>query len=110
MTSLTASAGLSYQKSVFIYSAIFGRRHREPMARGMVPTRCQSPYNILIILLDVVFLLAPYTLSQKQASFTPRYKQTLGIVGNCVGVVAMGNVVALFLFSSGKSVVLYGKD
>ncbi|CAO2658290.1 Nn.00g060130.m01.CDS01 [Neocucurbitaria sp. VM-36] len=106
----TVSHGWSYFKSILIYPATFGSSHRKPVAGGMVPTRGQGFYILLISLLNIILLVAPYTIKQPQASFTTRGKQLLSIVGNRAGTMAMGNVVALFLFSSRNSVLLYLTD
>ncbi|KAH7386044.1 ferric reductase-like protein transmembrane component 4 [Pyrenochaeta sp. MPI-SDFR-AT-0127] len=108
--STTASQGWSRIKSTLIYPATFGRHHRTPVAGGLVPTRGQSLYILLISLLNLILLVAPYTITQPQASFTSKGRQFLSIIGNRAGSMAMGNVVALFLFSSRNSFLLYLTD
>jgi len=103
----TASHGWSHFRSIFIYPATFGRHHRTPVAGGLVPTRGQSLYILLISFLNLILLVAPYTITQPQASFTTKSKQLLSVIGNRAGTMAMGNVVVLFLFSSRNSVLLY---
>ncbi|KAF5845498.1 hypothetical protein GGP41_003126 [Bipolaris sorokiniana] len=107
---LSANRGWSSFKSLLIYPATFGRKHREPVAGGLVPTRGQTLYIILISLLNLILLVAPYTIKQPQASFLTKGKQLLSIIGNRAGSMAMGNVIALFLFSSRNSILLYVTD
>jgi hypothetical protein len=107
---MTASRGWSRFKSLVIHPATFGNHHREPVVAGVVPTRGQSLYIFLISLLNIVLLVAPYTIHQPQASFLTKGKQLLSVIGNRAGVMAMGNVVALFVFSSRNSVLLYLTD
>lgn len=107
---LTRSPGWSRLNSLTIHPATFGKHHREPVAGGVVPTRGQSLYIFLISLLNIVLLVAPYTIHQPQASFLSKGNQLLSIIGNRAGVMAMGNVVALFVFSSRNSVILYLTD
>jgi NAD(P)H-flavin reductase len=107
---LTSNRGWSSFKSILIYPATFGKKHREPVAGGMVPTRGQTLYIGLISLLNLILLVAPYTIKQPQASFLTKGNQFLSIIGNRAGSMAMGNVVALFLFSSRNSVLLYITD
>ena len=75
-----------------------------------MPTRGQTLYILLISILNLVLLVAPYTIKQPQASFTSKGRQFTSIIGNRSGSMAMGNVVALFLFSSRNSVLLYITD
>jgi predicted ferric reductase len=93
-----------------VYPAAWGRRHREPVAGGMVPARGQAMYIFVISFLNVVLLLAPYVINQPQASFTSLEVQTISIVGNRAGVMAMGNVVALFLFAARNNVLIQVTD
>lgn len=76
----------------------------------IIPTRGQATYIALVSLLNVILLLAPFTITRPQASFTTRDMQTLSIVGNRAGVMAMGNVVALFLFAARNNILLYITD
>jgi hypothetical protein len=107
---LTKSLGWSYLKSIMVYPTAFGSRHREPVLGAIIPTRGQSLYIFLISFLNIILLLAPYTITQPQASFTTLRKQTVSLVGNRAGTMAMGNVVALVLFSSRNSFLLYITD
>lgn len=96
---------------MLIYPSAFKNRHREPVAGAIVPTRGQTMYIFIISFLNLVLLLAPYVITQPQASFPSRDMQTLSIVGNRAGVMAMGNVVALFLFAARNNpIMLYATD
>src|SRR5690606_33430412 len=97
---LSRSRGWAYIQSMLIHPSAFKTHHREPVAGAIVPTRCQTMYIFVISFLNLVLLLAPYVITQPQASFPSRDMQTLSIVGNRAGVMAMGNVVALFLFAA----------
>lgn len=110
MPGVFTSYAWSNIRSVLIYPTTFSRRHRTPVAQGLVPTRGQSLYIFLISFLNLILLVAPYTIKQPQASFTSLASQSLSIIGNRAGSMAMGNVVALFLFSSRNSVLLYLTD
>ncbi|KAF6812266.1 ferric-chelate reductase [Colletotrichum sojae] len=97
----------TYWQSKFILPTAFGHRHREPLVGlGNVPTRGQFLYICLISFLNIILWLAPYTIHQPQASFTSLKMQSISIIGNRAGVMAMGNVVALFLFAARNSVLL----
>ncbi|KAG4431970.1 hypothetical protein IFR05_012543 [Cadophora sp. M221] len=90
-----------------IYPTLLGSRHRVPVAGGVMPTRGQAMYIFLISFLNVILLLAPYVYHRPQASFSTLGLQTLSIVGNRAGVMAMGNVVALFLFAARNNPLMY---
>ncbi|KAK5659571.1 hypothetical protein OQA88_773 [Cercophora sp. LCS_1] len=107
----TSRAWSSFQ-SALINPAVYGKRHREPVAGavGLVPTRGQTMYIFLISLLNLVFLLAPYVYHQPQSTFPSRQAQELSIIGNRAGVMAMGNVVALFLFAARNNFLLWVTD
>ena len=75
-----------------------------------MPNRGQGLYILLISFLNIILLVAPYSIKQPQASYTSRARQTVGSMGDRAGTMAMGNVVALFLFSSRNSVLLYLTD
>ncbi|KXX77003.1 Ferric/cupric reductase transmembrane component 1 [Madurella mycetomatis] len=102
----------SWFQSALINPAVFGKRHREPVAGmlGLVPTRGQALYIFLISVLNIVFWLAPYVIHQPQSTFGSLSEQTLSIVGNRAGVMAMGNTVALFLFAARNNVLLWITD
>jgi hypothetical protein len=99
-------------QSALINPALFGKHHREPVAGvvGMVPTRGQALYIFLISILNIIFLLAPYVYHHPQSTFESRAAQELSIVGNRAGVMAMGNVVALFVFAARNNVLLWVTD
>jgi predicted ferric reductase len=100
-------------QSALINPPLYGKRHREPVvagAIGMVPTRGQALYILLISLLNLIFLLAPYVYHHPQSTFGSQAEQELSIVGNRAGVMAMGNVVALFLFAARNNVLLWVTD
>ncbi|KAF2819037.1 ferric reductase-like protein transmembrane component 4 [Ophiobolus disseminans] len=107
---LAASHRWNRLKSILVHPSTLGKHHREPVAGGVIPTRGQSLYILLISLLNLILLVAPYTITQPQASFTTRGRQLTSIIGNRAGSMAMGNVVALFLFSSRNSVLMYITD
>ncbi|CBY01294.1 similar to ferric reductase transmembrane component 4 [Plenodomus lingam JN3] len=107
---ITKSTKWSYFQSIMVVPPLFGKHHRNPVAGGLVPTRGQSLFIFTISILNIILLLAPYTITQPQASFTTRAKQIISIVGNRAGTMAMGNVVAMFLFSSRNNVLLYLTD
>ncbi|KAG5662823.1 hypothetical protein KAF25_005241 [Fusarium avenaceum] len=107
---LTKSRGWTYLKSLLVYPAAFGKRHREPVLVGNVPNRGQALYIFVISLLNILLWLGPYTIHQPQASFTSLKMQTISIVGNRAGVMAMGNVVVLFLFAARNSFLLHVTD
>lgn len=108
---LSANRNWTGFQSILVYPAAFGKMHRMPLpGAGLVPTRGQMMYILLISLLNLVLLVAPYTIKQPQASFATKENQLLSIVGNRAGSMAMGNVVALFLFSSRNSILLYVTD
>lgn len=107
---LIKSRGWTYAQSMLIYPSALRSHHRKPLAGALVPTRGHAMYIFLISFLNLVLLLAPYVITQPQASFTSRDKQTLSIVGNRAGVMAMGNVVALFLFAARNNVLLSFTD
>ncbi|KAH7348412.1 ferric reductase like transmembrane component-domain-containing protein [Rhexocercosporidium sp. MPI-PUGE-AT-0058] len=93
-----------------VYPALWGSRHRVPVAGAVIPTRGQSVYLFLISFLNVILLLAPYVHHRPQASFSTLGLQTLSIVGNRAGSMAMGNVVVLFLFAARNNPLLYITD
>ncbi|OLN95478.1 Ferric/cupric reductase transmembrane component 1-like protein 2 [Colletotrichum chlorophyti] len=107
----TTGYAWTYWQTLLIHPATFGRRHREPVAGiGNVPTRGQALYIFVISFLNVILWLGPYTVHQPQASFTSLKMQSISIIGNRAGVMAMGNFVALFLFAARNSVLLYITD
>lgn len=103
---LIKSRGWAYAQSILVYPSALRAHHRRPAVGFLVPTRGQAIYIFLVSFLNLVLLLAPYVITQPQASFSSRDAQTLSIVGNRAGVMAMGNAVALFLFSARNNVLL----
>lgn len=103
---LVKSRSWTYAQSMLIYPSAFLSNHRKPLGGILLPTRGQAMYISLISLLNLVLLIAPYVITQPQASFSSRDMQTLSIVGNRAGVMAMGNAVALFLFAARNNVLL----
>ncbi|EAQ91937.1 hypothetical protein CHGG_00172 [Chaetomium globosum CBS 148.51] len=99
-------------QSAMINPALYGKHHREPVAVGvgMMPTRGQALYILLISILNIVFLLAPYVHHHPQSTFGSLTEQELSIIGNRAGVMAMGNVVALFVFAARNNVLLWVTD
>ncbi|OBR10851.1 Ferric-chelate reductase [Colletotrichum higginsianum IMI 349063] len=107
----TTTYAWTYWQTLLIHPAVFGRRHREPVAGvGNVPTRGQALYILVISFLNIILWLGPYTVHQPQASFTSLKMQSISIIGNRAGVMAMGNTVALFLFAARNSVLLHVTD
>ncbi|KFA74524.1 hypothetical protein S40288_10124 [Stachybotrys chartarum IBT 40288] len=92
----------------------WGSRHREPVAPlaggGLVPTRGQALYVALLSVLNVVFLVAPYYNIQPQSTFASLRIQEISLIGNRAGSMAMGNVVAMFVFSTRNNVLLWLTD
>ncbi|KAF5539014.1 FRE1-ferric (cupric) reductase [Fusarium mexicanum] len=107
---LTKSRGWSYWQSFLVVPAVFGRRHREPTIAGNVPNSGQALYIALISTLNILLWLGPYTVHQPQAGFASLKMQTISVVGNRAGDMAMGNAVALFLFSARNNILLYFTD
>ncbi|KAF4475845.1 FRE1-ferric (and cupric) reductase [Fusarium agapanthi] len=107
---LTKSRGWAYWKSILVVPVMFGKRHREPTVAGNVPNSGQALYISLISILNILLWLGPYTVHQPQAGFASLKMQTISVVGNRAGDMAMGNVVALFLFSARNNILLYFTD
>ncbi|KAL2133425.1 hypothetical protein VTI74DRAFT_2351 [Chaetomium olivicolor] len=107
---LARSKGWSFLQSALIHPATWGKRHREPVAGGTMPTRGQALYIFLVSILNIIFLLAPYVHHHPQSTFGSLEAQSLSIMGNRAGVMAMGNVVAVFLFSARNNVLLWITD
>ncbi|KAH7149028.1 ferric reductase like transmembrane component-domain-containing protein [Dactylonectria estremocensis] len=101
----------TWLNSTLIHPPAWGSSHRTPVASylggGLVPTRGQVLYVALISFLNVVFLVAPYYSLHPQSSFASLREQEVSLIGNRAGVLALGNMVALFVFSSRNNVLLY---
>ncbi|KAJ0317706.1 hypothetical protein Brms1b_004709 [Colletotrichum noveboracense] len=107
----TKNFAWTYWQTLLIHPAAFGRRHREPVTGiGNIPTRGQALYIFVLSFLNIILWLGPYTIHQPQASFTSLKMQSISIIGNRAGVMAMGNFVALFLFAARNNVLLYLTD
>jgi hypothetical protein len=63
-----------------------------------MPTRGQALYIALISVLNVVFLVAPYTALFPQNTFSSIQDMEISTMANRAGVLAMGNMVAMFVF------------
>ncbi|RYP71911.1 hypothetical protein DL771_004514 [Monosporascus sp. 5C6A] len=111
---LATSYSWTYLKSVLVHPATWGKHHREPVASrvggAIVPTRGQALYIVLISFLNVIFLIAPYVFTEPQSTFASTKEQSISVVGNRAGVMAMGNVVAAFVFAARNSPLLYVTD
>ncbi|KAF6798242.1 Ferric reductase transmembrane component 3-like protein 2 [Colletotrichum sojae] len=109
--SLTRSRTWTWINMTLVHTVSFGSKHREPVALkaggGIVPTRGQALYIALISFLNLIFLLAPYHMIQPQSTFGSRQEQEISVIGNRAGNLAMGNVVALFVFSTRNNVLLW---
>lgn len=75
-----------------------------------MPTRGQALYILLISLLNVIFLVAPYTALFPQTVFPSMKLMEISTIGNRAGVLAMGNMVALFVFSTRNNILLWLTD
>jgi hypothetical protein len=100
----------TYIQSTMLHPAAWGTRHRVPFILGMMPTRGQALYIAIVSFLNVVLLLAPYVITQPQTSFSSTNMQTLSIIGNRAGSMAMGNTVVLLLFSARNNVLFFFSD
>ncbi|KAF7557228.1 hypothetical protein G7Z17_g761 [Cylindrodendrum hubeiense] len=111
---LNRSRTWTWLNSTLIHPPAWGSSHRTPTATslggGLVPTRGQFLYIALISFLNVVFLVAPYYTIQPQSNFASLHEQEVSLIGNRAGVLALGNMVALFVFSSRNNVLLYLTD
>ncbi|GKT73908.1 ferric-chelate reductase [Colletotrichum tofieldiae] len=111
---ITRSQTWTWTNSTIIHPAVWGARHREPVAikagGGIVPTRGQALYIAVVSFLNVIFLLAPYHMIQPQSSFATSQEQEISVIGNRAGNLALGNMVALFLFSARNNPLLVLSD
>lgn len=105
---LVTSRAWSWVQSTMLNLPIYGKRHRKPAVGnvGLVPPRGQAMYIALISLLNIIFLTVPYVHHHPQSTFGSLAEQELSIIGNRAGVMAMGNVVALFLFAGRNNFLL----
>ncbi|KAL2675700.1 hypothetical protein Neosp_011890 [[Neocosmospora] mangrovei] len=111
---LNRSISWTWLNSVLNHPPAWGASHRSPVAHqlggGLVPTRGQSLYIFVISLLNFIFLIAPYYNIQPQSTFASLREQEISTIGNRAGVMAMGNMVALLIFSSRNSILLQLTD
>lgn len=100
--------------SILIEPPAWGKNHREPVARyiggGLMPTRGQALYILLISLLNIIVLVAPYISLFPQSIFSSMQLMEISTIGNRAGVLAMGNMVALFVFSTRNNILLWLTD
>ncbi|KAL2268419.1 hypothetical protein VTJ83DRAFT_3265 [Remersonia thermophila] len=109
---VSQSKAWSAIQSALIHPPAFGTHHRAPLAKvvGVMPTRGQALYIALISLLNLLFLLAPYVHHHPQGTFGSVAEQSLSIIGNRAGVMAMGNIAAAFLFAARNNPLLLLAD
>ncbi|KAL1844007.1 hypothetical protein VTJ49DRAFT_6411 [Mycothermus thermophilus] len=109
---LSQNKAFSALQSALIHPPAFGTHHRVPVATslGIMPTRGQALYILLIGLLNLIFLLAPYVHHHPQSTFGSVAEQSLSIIGNRAGVMAMGNIAAAFLFAARNNPLLVLAD
>ncbi|TWU76323.1 hypothetical protein ED733_005895 [Metarhizium rileyi] len=67
-------------------------------------------YILLVSVLNTVFLVAPYVALFPQTSFASMESMEISTIGNRAGVLAMGNMVALFIFSARNNLLLWLTD
>ncbi|KAM0425629.1 hypothetical protein ACHAPT_009161 [Fusarium lateritium] len=111
---LNRSMSWTWLNSVLNHPPAWGTSHRSPVALhlggGLVPTRGQLLYILLISLLNFIFLVAPFYNIQPQSTFASLREQEVSTIGNRAGVLAMGNMVALFVFSARNNILLQLTD
>ncbi|KAJ6442753.1 ferric-chelate reductase [Purpureocillium lavendulum] len=108
--SLARSRTWAWANSVLVYPPLWGDKHRQPTARaiggGFMPTRGQSWYILVLLVLNIIFLVAPYENLQPQSIFSTLRALEISTIGNRAGVMAMGNVVVLILFAGRNNPLL----
>ncbi|RYO94786.1 hypothetical protein DL766_000049 [Monosporascus sp. MC13-8B] len=92
----------AYLKSALVHPAMWGTHHREPVASKVG--------GAIVSFINVIFLVAPYVFTQPQSTFGSTKEQSISIIGNRAGVMAMGNVVAAFVFAARNSPLLCVTD
>ncbi|KAF3936312.1 hypothetical protein ABW19_dt0208634 [Dactylella cylindrospora] len=111
---LTRSKLWTYLNSILNYPAVWGTSHRTPtmsfLGGGLIPTRGQALYIALLSFLNIIFLVAPYTRIHPQSFFGSVKEQDLSTIGNRAGNLALGNMVAMFVFSARNNVLIYITD
>ncbi|KAH7323030.1 ferric reductase like transmembrane component-domain-containing protein [Stachybotrys elegans] len=112
--SINESSTWTWINSNLNHPPLWGSSHRTPSATlaggGLVPTRGQALYIGLITLLNLVFLLGPYVNTHPQSTFGSLQEQEISTIGNRAGNMAMGNMVAMFVFSARNNILLYITD
>lgn len=76
----------------------------------MVPTRGQALYIGFISMLNIFFLLGPFHSHMPQSTFVSLANQSLSVIGNRSGCLAMANLTAMLIFTARNSVLLYVTD
>ena len=104
----------TWLNSVLNHPPAWGTSHRAPIAvylgGGLVPTRGQLLYVLVISFLNIIFLIAPYQNLQPQSTFPTLRELEVSTIGNRAGVLAMGNMVVLFVFSARNNLLLQLTD
>jgi hypothetical protein len=112
--SLRSSQTWLWANSVLNHPPVWGTRHREPVALaaggGLVPTRGQALYIGLLSVLNLVFLIGPMRSTFPQSTFADVKEQELSVIGCRAGNLAMGNLVAMLVFSARNNVLLWVTD
>ncbi|KAJ3493358.1 hypothetical protein NLG97_g4780 [Lecanicillium saksenae] len=107
---LTRSTTWAWINSMAVYSPLWGSKHRQSTANaiggGYMPTRGQFLYISIVVVLNAVFLIAPYYTRMPQAIFASVREQELSVIGCRAGVMAMGNVVVLTVFAGRNNPLL----
>ncbi|KAJ6787544.1 hypothetical protein PWT90_02799 [Aphanocladium album] len=107
---LTRATSWAWINSIVVYSPLWGSKHRQPTAKalggGYMPTRGQFLYISVVLVLNAVFLIAPYYTMQPQSTFATVREQEISVIGCRAGVMAMGNVVVLTVFAGRNNPLL----
>jgi len=109
------SATVAFINGTLIQAAVWGKKHRQPVAAVaggvLLPTRGQALYIALLSFLNAIFLVAPYVHTHPQSTFASGSdEQSVSTIGNRAGVMAMGNAVAMALFATRNNVLLAVTD
>ncbi|KXJ94173.1 hypothetical protein Micbo1qcDRAFT_220768 [Microdochium bolleyi] len=100
-------------EAAVIHPPAWGTKHREPVALtaavggALVPTRGQALYIGIISLLNIVLLLGPFVSTHPQSTFVSLQAQSLSVIGNRAGDMAMGNAVAMYTFAMRNNPLSY---
>ncbi|OAA59462.1 ferric-chelate reductase (Fre2) [Cordyceps fumosorosea ARSEF 2679] len=111
LTPLTRSPSWAWINAMLVYPPLFGSRHRQPVGArvlggGYVPSRGQSLYIAIIVALNAVLLVVPYTRLQPQSTFATTREQEISTIGCRAGLMAMGNAVVLVVFAGRNNPLL----